>query len=165
MKRATHRRRRPPRQPRRQPREGHPGQRRSVSRRRSQWFWASWPLLGVAALAGSYVLVKPTLSPAPSLPQPWGLWVSTNTQSSASEYERPHLEPDWLLTLRIEAPAGCSSPATVTGAVQWEPKFLTDRIKPPTRLLLGVAGVHVIHAEISSPEPVGARPETRVVRG
>jgi hypothetical protein len=82
MKRATHRRKRPSRANHSgRPEKVHPGQRRSDSRRRSQWLWVSWALPGVAN---------------PS---------------------RAHIEPDWLLTL-IEAPAGCSGPATATGTVQ-----------------------------------------------
>lgn len=66
--------------------------------------------------------------------------------------ERPTHEPDWLLSLKIEAPTGCAGPATVTGLLQWEAKELTDisKIKQPTRLLVAIAGVRVLHAEMDS---------------
>jgi hypothetical protein len=64
--------------------------------------------------------------------------------------ERPAHEPDWLLSLKIEAPTDCAGPAIVTGLLQWEAKELTDTIKQPTRILIATAGVRVLHAELNS---------------
>jgi hypothetical protein len=110
----------------------------------------------LAAFGGSYLLLRPTLSSAPSPPPPWGLWLSTNTESSQTH---PNHEPDWLLSLTIEAPKECRKPATVVGALQWRFKEvnLNYDVKPPTRLMLAVAGVPLRDVEMSSPEPAGAR--------
>jgi hypothetical protein len=118
-----------------------------------------WALVGIVALACSYLLVKPTFTPTPSPPQPWGLWISTDTEATG---ERPTAEPDWLLTLKIEAPTNCNEPATVIGSLEWKPKEVTDviDIKEPKRLLIAIAGVRVLHAEvdrIASIDPASPR--------
>lgn len=91
----------------------------------------------------------------PSPPMPWGLWLSTDAESTRGQANH---EPDWLLDLRIEAPRGCNGPVTVVGALQWRLKEvgLNYNENPPTRLLLAVAGVRVLDVEMSSPEPIGA---------
>jgi hypothetical protein len=75
------------------------------------------------------------------------MWVSTDTEASG---ERPDAEPDWLLTLKIEAPTNCNGPATVIGSLEWRPKELTDVMdtKQPQKLLIAIAGVRVLHAEV-----------------
>jgi hypothetical protein len=129
-----------------------PSRRRSA-RVRAQWL--SWILVVCVASAGIYWLLRPILMTTPSPPSPWGLWLSTDAESTRGQ---PDHEPDWLLVLRIEAPRGCSGPATVVGALQWRLKEVgvNYNVTPPTRLMLAVAGVRVLAVEMSSPEPVGA---------
>jgi hypothetical protein len=117
--------------------------------------WLSWILVVCVASAGIYWLLRPILMTTPSPPSPWGLWLSTDAESTRGQ---PDHEPDWLLVLRIEAPRGCSGPATVVGALQWRLKEVgvNYNVTPPTRLMLAVAGVRVLAVEMSSPEPVGA---------
>jgi hypothetical protein len=114
---------------------------------------ASWKtrllllIVGLALLAGGWLLVRPNFAPTPNPAEPWHLWVSTDTEATS---ERPTHEPSWLLNLHIEAPTNCEGPAIVTGRLQWEPTELLDRIKQPTRLLVATAGVRILHAEVNS---------------
>jgi hypothetical protein len=105
-------------------------------------------------------LLKSSLVSAPSPPPPWGLWLSTDTESVTGGSDH---EPDWLLTLRVNAPAGCSGPSTVVGGLHWKLKEVSPAYDatPPTELLLAIAGVRMFDAEMSSPERAGGLPSER----
>lgn len=104
-------------------------------------------IVGLALLAGGWLLVKPSFAPTPNPAEPWHLWVSTDTEATS---ERPTHEPNWLLSLRIEASANCEGPAILTGRLQWQPKFFTDAIKQPKRLLIATSGVRILQEEVNS---------------
>jgi hypothetical protein len=110
----------------------------------------------LALLLPAWRLLKPSLEPTPSPPRPWGLWLSTDTETGSNH------EPDWLLALKIEANRGCKGTATVSGALQWRLKELSPEysVKPPTQLLLAVAGAAISHLQLSDPENVD-RPDGR----
>jgi hypothetical protein len=117
-------------------------------------------IAGLALLAGGWLLVKPSFAPTPNPAEPWRLWVSTDTEATS---ERPTHEPNWLLSLRIEASADCEGPAIVTGRLQWQPKELLDAIKQPTRLLIATSGVRILQEEVNgvaSIYPVNLREPT-----
>jgi hypothetical protein len=117
-------------------------------------------IAGLALLAGGWLLVKPSFAPTPNPAEPWHLWVSTDTEATS---ERPLHEPNWLLSLRIEASANCEGPAIVTGRLQWQPKDFMDAIKQPTRLLIATSGVRVLQEEVNgvaSIYPVNLREPT-----
>jgi len=101
-------------------------------------------------------LLKPSLESTPKPPRPWGLWLSTDTETGSDH------EPDWLLALKIEAQRGCSGTATVSGALQWRLKELSKEysVKPPAQLLFAVAGAPISRLELSDPESVD-RPDGR----
>lgn len=107
-----------------------------------------WGALGVLFLVGGFLLASPTFEHAPSAPRPWGLWIGTNGTYA------PSRAVGRLLELRFEARGGCGGPVTATGKLRWDPSehpwatrhSIADLI--PSRLVLGVAGVTVLRAEV-----------------
>jgi len=109
---------------------------------------ALWAVVGFAGLGGGYWLVAPTFDGTSAPPKPWGLFVTSNVQESG--HGQNH---SWFLNLEIAGHSDCRRPATATGEVSFDegkhPKPFTHR---PTRLVLGIAGIHVLRAEIRGPE-------------
>ncbi len=109
---------------------------------------ALWAVIGFAGLGGGYWLVAPTFNSTPSPPQPWGLFVTSNAQESG--HGQSH---SWFLDLEIAARNDCEHPATATGEVSFdEGKHRNPFTYRPTRLVIGIAGIHVLRAEIRGPE-------------
>jgi hypothetical protein len=111
---------------------------------RARSFWA---VAGLLALIGGFLLFAPSLERASDSPQPWGLWIGTDGAFA------PSPAVGRLLLLEIEAEEGCEGPVTVKGLMQWEPSHRwVARHSPndliPNRLVLGIAGVKVLGAEV-----------------
>jgi len=106
-----------------------------------------WAVAGALALIGGFLLVAPSFERASNSPQPWGLWIGTDGASA------PSPAVGRLLLLEIEAKDGCEGPVTVKGQMEWAPSDRwVARHSPddlmPSRLVLGIAGVQVLRAEV-----------------
>ena len=111
----------------------------------------AWACVGAAVLGTSYLVARPAFGPAQSAPRPWRLWLSTDARTPNTN---AHSSPGWLLRLNTIANNGCSN-ATVTGALEWEPKEITDPVRPvPTRYVIAIAAAHVYRLETRSINPI-----------
>lgn len=107
----------------------------------------AWAAGGALALIGGFLLVAPSLERASDSPEPWGLWIGTDGAKA------PSPAVGRLLLLNIEAKHGCDGPVAVRGELGWEPSYRWVRRHAPSdliprRLVLGIAGVKVLRAEV-----------------
>jgi hypothetical protein len=117
---------------------------------RSRGVRLAWACVGAAVLGASYLVARPTFEPVRSAPRPWRLWLSTDARTPNTN---THSSPGWLLHLNTLADNDCSN-TTVTGALEWEPKEITDPVSPvPTRYVIAIAEAHVYRLETRSVNP------------
>jgi hypothetical protein len=110
----------------------------------------AYACVGLALLGASYIFARPTFEPVRPAPRPWRLWLSTNARTPN---EDTHLAAGWLLRLNTLADDDCSR-ATVTGALEWDPQSLTDRVSPvPARYVIAIAEARVYRLETRSIDP------------
>lgn len=106
--------------------------------------------VGLALIGASYLVARPTFEPTRPAPRPWRLWLSTNARTPD---EDTHSAADWLLRLNTLVDNDCSR-ATVTGALEWRPQSLTDKVNPvPTRYVIAIVEAHVYRLETRSIDP------------
>jgi hypothetical protein len=108
---------------------------------------AVWAAAGGVSLIAGFLLAAPTFQHATDSPEPWALWLG------ADGVYAPPPSVGRLLSLDVAAENGCDGPVTVTGRMEWSAsdrwliRHSYDDLVP-RRLVLGVAGVKVLRAEV-----------------
>jgi len=103
-----------------------------------------WGLAGLLALAGGFLLARPSFDRSAPAALPWGLWIGTDSPYAPNAGH--------LLQMRVEA-NGCGEPVVATGSLDWAPadrwfRHHSSEELIPGRLVLGIAGATVIGAEV-----------------